>query len=425
MGLFDVFKKKKEGLQYARMLEGSLPIFSQFGSDIYASDVVQQAVNCIVREMKKLDPQHVVKKGSDVVPQYDHVQAVLENPNSLMTTSDFIEKIVWSLMFNYNAFICPTWDRNGKLDGLYPLQPTNVEFYEDAKGDLYVKMYFVNDYKCTVRYNDIIHIRYNYSVNEFMGGDKFGSPDHSSLLKTLELNQNLLEGVAKALKSSFAINGVVKYGSIVDEEKTVKAVEELTEALKRNESGLMPLDMKGEFILLQRQIALVDATTLKFIDEKILRYFGVSLPILTGDYTKEQYEAFYQKTLEPLIKSISQAFTKSIFTERESFGYGHKIMFYPKDLIFLNTTQKLEMLRLLGDSGALFENEKRVLMGLKPLAELNGVRKQSLNYVDVEIANQYQTGTAKQDDVEESEPEDEEQIEQEVDDNDEEEVQSE
>jgi len=425
MGLFDVFKKKKEGLQYARMLEGSLPIFSQFGSDIYASDVVQQAVNCIVREMKKLDPQHVVKKGSDVVPQYDHVQAVLENPNSLMTTSDFIEKIVWSLMFNYNAFICPTWDRNGKLDGLYPLQPTNVEFYEDAKGDLYVKMYFVNDYKCTVRYNDIIHIRYNYSVNEFMGGDKFGSPDHSSLLKTLELNQNLLEGVAKALKSSFAINGVVKYGSIVDEEKTVKAVEELTEALKRNESGLMPLDMKGEFIPLQRQIALVDATTLKFIDEKILRYFGVSLPILTGDYTKEQYEAFYQKTLEPLIKSISQAFTKSIFTERESFGYGHKIMFYPKDLIFLNTTQKLEMLRLLGDSGALFENEKRVLMGLKPLAELNGVRKQSLNYVDVEIANQYQTGTAKQDDVEESEPEDEEQIEQEVDDNDEEEVQSE
>lgn len=425
MGLFDVFKKKKEGLQYARMLEGSLPIFSQFGSDIYASDVVQQAVNCIVREMKKLDPQHVVKKGSDVVPQYDHVQAVLENPNQLMTTSDFIEKIVWSLMFNYNAFICPTWDRNGKLDGLYPLQPTNVEFYEDAKGELYVKMYFVNDYKCTVRYNDIIHIRYNYSVNEFMGGDQFGSPDHSSLLKTLELNQNLLEGVAKALKSSFAINGVIKYNSMLDPDKTEKALNELTESLKRNESGFMPLDLKGEFIPFTRQIALVDSTTLKFVDEKILRYFGVSLPILTGDYTKEQYEAFYQKTLEPLIKSISQAFTKSIFTERESFGYGHKIMFYPKDLIFLNTTQKLEMLRLLGDSGALFENEKRVLMGLKPLAELNGVRKQSLNYVDVEIANQYQTGTAKQDEAEESEPEDEEQTEQEVDDNDEEEVQSE
>lgn len=430
MGLFDLFKKKREGLQYARMLAGYLPIFSQFGNDIYASDVVQQAINCIVREMKKLDPQHVVKKGADVTPQYDHIQAVLENPNPLMTTSDFIEKMLWSLMFNYNAFVCPVWDRNGRLEGLYPLQPTNVEFYEDSRGTLYIKMYFANDYKCTVKYNDIIHIRHNYSVNEYMGGDEFGQPDHSSLLKTLELNQNLLEGVAKALKSSFAINGVVKYNSMLDGDKTEKALNELTEALKRNESGFMPLDLKGEFIPFDRKIALVDATTLKFIDEKILRYFGVSLPILTGDYTKEQYEAFYQKTLEPLIKSISQAFTKALFSSRESFGYGHKIMFYPKDLIFLNTTQKLEMLRLLGDSGALFENEKRVLMGLKPLAELEGVRKQSLNYVDVEIANQYQTGTDEAEEEEpveeptEEEPTEEEQTE-EVDENDQEETQSE
>ena len=43
----------------------------------------------------------------------------------------------------------------------------------------------------------------------------------------------------------------------------------------------------------------------KFIDEKILRNYGVSLPILTGDYTKEQYEAFYQKALEPLINTTS------------------------------------------------------------------------------------------------------------------------
>ena len=48
------------------------------------------------------------------------------------------------------------------------------------------------------------------------------------------------------------------------------------------------------------------------------------------------------------------------------------------------------MVRVLGDSGSLYENEKRVAFGLRPLPELAGVRKQSLNYVDVEIANQYQ-----------------------------------
>lgn len=421
MGLFDIFKKKKEvgGLEYAKMLNGFTPIFSQFGTNIYASDVVQQAINCIVREMKKLDPQHVIKKGSDITPVYDEIQSVLDNPNSLMTTTDFIEKVVWQLFLHYNSFICPTWDRNGKLDGLYPLQPIQVDFLQDKSGTYFVKLWFQNDYRCTVKYEDIIHIRYNYAVNDFMGGDERGKPNHDSLLKTLELNNAMLEGVRKAMESSFAINGVVKYNTMLDEGKTEQALNDLTERLKRNESGFLAMDLKGEFIPLERKIAMVDATTLKFIDEKILRNFGVSLPILTGDYSKDQFEAFFQKTLEPLIKSMSQAFTKALFSRRASFGYGHKIMFYPKDLIFLNTTQKLEMLRLLGDSGALYENEKRVMMGLKPLPELEGVRKQSLNYVDVAIANQYQAGGSAK--TEQSDKEDE----QEGVKNDEEEVQSE
>ena len=50
------------------------------------------------------------------------------------------------------------------------------------------------------------------------------------------------------------------------------------------------------------------------------------------------------------------------------------------------------MIRLLGDSGTLFENEKRVALGLKPLSELEGIRMQSLNYVNTEIANKVQLG---------------------------------
>ena len=374
------------------MLNGFAPIFSPFGSDIHASDVVQQGLNCIVREVKKLDMQHVLEDGSDVTPVAGRIQAVLDNPNPLMSPTDFIEKFTWQVLLTYNGFIIPTWDSRGMLEELYPVYPTQVEFLQDARGDYYVKMWFINGKECTLRYEDIIHIRYNYSINEFMGGDEFGHPNHDSLLKTLELNNSMLEGVRKAMETSFNLTGIVKYNTMMDQGKTDKAMKELTDALKRNESGFMGIDLKSEFIPITRSIQMVDSETLKFIDEKILRNFGVPLCILTGDYSKDQYESFFQKTIEPLIKSFSQAFTKALFSKRESNGYGHKIMFYPKDLIFLNTTQKLEMIRLLGDSGALFENEKRVMMGLKPLPELKGVRKMSLNYVDVEIADQYQVG---------------------------------
>lgn len=222
-----------------------------------------------------------------------------------------------------------------------------------------------------------------------MGGNSFGQPDNDALLKTLELNETLLQGIAKALKSSFAINGVIKYNTVLDDGSMDQNIADLQKRLENNESGFLPLDMKGEFIPFQNKIQLVDEATLKFIDEKILRHFGVPLPILTGDYTKEQYEAFYQKTLEPLILSISQAFTKVLFTDREK-SFGNEIMFYAKALIFMNTTQKLEMIRLLGDSGALFENEKRIMFGLQPLPELAGQRMQSLNYVNSNVADKYQ-----------------------------------
>ena len=398
-GLLDIFKKKSKEHKYAQMLNGSIPVFAQFGTNIYASDVVQQAVNCIVLEMKKLNPQHIREIEHDITPVVSEVQRVLQNPNELMTTSEFIEKIMWLTMLNYNCFVIPIYEKE-KLTGLYPVKPLRVDFLQDVSGIFYIKMVFENGYETTIPYKNVIHIRYKYSVNEFMGGNESGQPDNDALLKTLELNNTLLQGVAKAMKSSFSVNAVVKYNTLMDSDKTDKNVKELELKLKKGESGILPMDIKGEYVPIKRDIKLVD-DTLKFIDSKILRQFGVSLPILTGDYTKDQYEAFYQKTLEPLIISISQAFTKALFGNQKN--YGNKIVFYSKELMFMSVSQKLEMVRVLGDSGSLYENEKRVAFGLRPLPELAGVRKQSLNYVDVEIANQYQLQNQNQKGGEENE----------------------
>lgn len=402
MEWFDkLFKRQPRNSKFAPTLDGFVPIYSQFGTNIYASDVVQQALKCIVDEMKKLKPMHVRYNGSDPVPvQSGDIKEVLEEPNPLMTQSEFLEKICWLLLMNYNAFIIPTYytwtdEKTGAerryYESLYPINPTQVDFIEDAGGRLFVKFWFWNGETTTVRYDDVIHIKYNYSVNQYMGGNELGQPDHKALLSTLELNDTLLKGVAKAMKASYAVNGVVKYNTLMDDGKTEQALKELERKLKNNESGFMPLDLKSEFMPLEHNSQIVDKDTLKFIDEKILRNFGVPLCILTGDFTKEQYEAFYQKTLEPLIVSISQAFTKKIFTKRER-AFGNKIELYPKELIFMTISQTLEMINILSPTGGLFENEKRVALGLQPLPELEGKRYMSLNWIDANNANQYQVG---------------------------------
>ena len=395
-----LFQKGPKNQNFAPTMDGWLPVYSQFGTNIYASDVVQQALKCIVDEMKKLNPTHVRYIDNDPVPIKGNVQDILSSPNQLMTTSEFLEKTIWMLLLNYNAFIIPTYytwvdDKTGAerryYDALYPINPTQVDFIEDASGRLFVKFCFWNGYTTTLAYNDVIHIRYNYSVNEYMGGNEMGQPDHSALLETLKLNQDLLQGVAKAMKSSYAVNGVIKYNTLMDEGKTVAALQDLEQKLRNSESGFLPLDMKSEFTPLPRSVSLVDEPTLEFVDEKILRNFGVPLCILKGDYTKDQYNAFYQKTLEPLIIAISQAMTKKLFTSREK-AFGNKIELYPKELIFMTVEQTLDMIKELSPTGGLFENEKRVALGLRPLPELAGKRYMSLNWIDANNAAQYQVG---------------------------------
>ena len=396
-----LFRKAPKDVRYAPSMNGFAPVYSQFGTDIYQSDVVQQALKCIVDEMKKLNPMHIRMEDNDPVPiSNSSVQKVLKNPNQLMTTSEFLEKTMWMLLLNYNAFIIPTYytwvdpetgAERRRYDSLYPLNPAEVDFIEDTSGRLFVKFYFRNGETTTIAYDNVIHLKINYSINEYMGGDMMGQPNHEGLVETLNLNRTLLQGVAKAMKSSYAVNGIVKYNTLMDDGKTEAALKDLENKLNNNESGFLPLDLKADFTPLEKKIALVDEPTLKFIDEKILRNWGVPLCILKGDFTKSQYNAFYQKTLEPLIISVSQSLTKKLFTERE-LAFGNKIELYPKDLIFMTVEQTIEMVTLLANTGALFENEKRAAFGLRPLPELEGKRYMSLNWIDANNAEAYQVG---------------------------------
>ena len=401
-GIFEkLFHKPPKTSKFAPNIDGWVPNFPQFGDSIYASDVVQQALKCIVDEIKKLIPTHIRMNGSDPVPvPKSTVADVLRMPNPLMTTTEFLEKITWLLLLNYNAFIIPvysewtdetTGQKRRYYEALYPIKPTQVDFIEDAAGTLYVHFWFMGGYDTTIPYDDVIHIKYNYSVNEYMGGGLDGQPNHKALLGTLELNHKLLQGVAKAMDASYQINGLVKYGTIMGEETTKAAIDSFNRMLRNSESGFIPIDLKADVIPFQRNTQLVDNDTLKFIDDKILRNFGVPLCILQGDYTKEQYEAFYQKTLEPLVIAFSQAFTKKLFTRRE-LAFGNRVELYPKELIFLSVGQTLEMIKELSPTGAMYENEKRVALGLRPLPELEGKRYMSLNWVDADRAAEYQLG---------------------------------
>lgn len=399
---FNLFRRGPERTRYAPTMDGWLPVYSQFGTNIYASDVVQQALKCIVDEMKKLKPCHVRYIDNEPTRVKESaIQEILEDPNEYMTTSEFLEKTFYLLLLNLNAFIIPTYEvwtdkKTGEkrkyYTAFYPIKPIQVDFIEDSSRTLYTRFYFQNGENTTIPYSEVIHLKIKYSLNEFMGGNSMGEPDNQALLETLGLNEEMLKGIAKAMNASYAINGIVQYNTLLDKDGSMeKAIQDFEQKLRKNVDGFLPMDLKASVIPFERKGQIIDEPTLKFIDEKILRTWGISLAILTGDYTKEQYEAFYQKALEPLIIEASQAFTKKIFSRRQK-AFGNRIEFYPEELVFMSIDQKLKMIELCSPTGTFFENEKRTILGLMPSEELNGVRLMSLNWIDAKNANLYQIG---------------------------------
>lgn len=372
---------------------GYAPTYPQFGTDIYASEIVLQAMRCIVNETKKLKPRHVIETADRLEVQGGDIAAILQKPNEFMTLADFLENITYQLFKSYNVFIYPTYEGTGenrKYTGLYPLKPTQVDFMQDAAGTLFIRMRFNNGGDYTLPYADVIHWRYQYSTADFMGGGANGQPDNAALLETLQLNKQVRSGLAKAAQAP--INGVVRYGSVISEGKLAEKVEEFNKALRSNESGILQLDAKSEFTQMANSLKIVDAATMDFIKQEVVDHFGVSLPMLHSTATVEEKQAFYDKTIEPLVESLNQCFTDVLITQGRRYR-NHRIVFYEKDLLFMTMDQKIEFVKEMGQRGALTNNQILGLFGMPPY-EGGDVRLQSLNFVDASVANTYQLNNA-------------------------------
>lgn len=132
---------------------------------------------------------------------------------------------------------------------------------------------------------------------------------------------------------------------------------------------------------------------MEFLENKVLNYIGVPACILRGDFTDEQYQAWYEKKLEPILISLGQAFSKTLFTQRE-LDVGNEIIFYQRDMMYLSTKSKLELVKTTGEQGLLSDNQKLALLGYPPIT--GGERiTQSLNYIDKSLISAYQMNQSK------------------------------
>lgn len=398
MGIFKRKNKKNDSIVGLKMVHSlELPLIP-FGDNIMNSDVVMVCIDRIASQCAKLKGRYIkVDEAGIQTEKNGDISFVLKyKPNEIMTPYQFLYKVVSLLLINNNAFVYPIYEKDTyRVKGLYPLNPITVEPVEYTDGSHTYRFYFSDGSKYEVPSENIIHLRRFYMKNTFFGGEN-SRGEHSALLKTLSINDELLQGIDAAIQSSFKIHGLLKINGMLKESDKKKQIDEFNRIVKEsieNETSIVPIDAKAEYVPLESDPKLVDDGTLKFVQSKILDYFGVSEEIFNGNYNEEEYNAFYEATIEPLAIQLSEAFSLGLLTENQ-LSRGEEIIFFSERLQYASWNTKVSAIEKLMGLGIMSVNESRNLLGLEPISG-GDKRLQSLNFVDADKANKYQIGEDK------------------------------
>ncbi|MCQ2772921.1 MAG: phage portal protein [Bacilli bacterium] len=398
MGLFDIFSRKKKTSEpvsgFKMVHDFRLPLIP-FGDNIMKSDVVMICVDRVASQCAKLKGRYVKVDDKGVQTEKSGELSFLlkHKPNELMTPYQFLYKVTSLLLLNNNAFIYSIYDRDSlKLKAIYPLMPTTVEPVEYSDGSHTYKFYFNDGNVYEIPTENVIHLRRFYTKNDFFGGNN-AAAEHDALLKTVKINDALLQGIEAGMESSFQVKGILKINGMLKEADKNRQIDEFTRAIKEastNNSSIIPMDAKAEYTPLEVDPKLVDEPTLKFIQSKILDYFGVSEAIFNNNYDENEYNSFYVSTIEPLAIQLSEAFSLGLLTTNQ-LERGEEIIFFSERLQYASWNTKVGAIEKLMGLGIMSLNESRNLLGLEPI-EGGDKRLQSLNYVDADKANLYQVG---------------------------------
>ena len=367
--------------------------------NIYESDAINNPIDRIATEVSKARVRSIVEKEGQVKFQDDDISRLFAyHPNPLQTTSDFLNALVWMRAKYANVFVYPqfTWitdklgQKHKRFEAFWILKPIEFEVGTDESGNTWqIKFILTTGEEYILNYSDIIHLKWRRGTNLFRGGgNDFGYPETGDVTKSVNALNSTIEGLPKAITSSLQVKGVYNVKSLLERARMDEQRDNFEKHILDSNMGMIVTDLGGEFTPVNMQSPTIPEGLTKFMKESVTQRFGVSEGLLNGDYTADQYDAFFKLCVEPFMTDFEQEMTEKCFTKREK-EIGHRIRGYYNTLRYMSVNQKQEMSKIAFNTALMDINGVLDMFGLDPI-EGGDRRLQSLNYVNAQNVDQYQ-----------------------------------
>jgi HK97 family phage portal protein len=355
-------KKPVDGGKMFELISSSSNQYTPWHGNLFDSDIIRAAIRPKVNAIGKLQPKHIRGEGKNMKRNSDsRIKAVLEQPNPYMSMQDLLSKLVIHRELTNNAFAYVKYDDMGYPSEIYPIPYSTLELLEVA-GELIVKFRFWNGQYMTVYYTDLIHLRKDFNSSDF-----FGDSNQQTLKDLMEIVNTTDQGIVNAIKNSAIVKWIMMFKNILkpeDQEIQVRDFVKNYLAIDKK-NGVAVSDPRYELKQVDEKSYVPNALQMDKTVQRLYSYFGVNENIVQNKYSEDDWNAFYESELEPIIIQLSNAFTKAFFTAREK-GFLNRIVFETSSLAYASMSTKLQLVAMV-DRGAMTPNEWRLVLNLPPI----------------------------------------------------------
>ena len=368
MGLINkIFPKSKQTNRvtggYFKTLTAYSPVFSNWGGELYESELVRSAIHARATHISKLQ---VTVQGS-AKPKLSN--RLKRSPNEWQTWGQFLYRLSTILDMQNTAFIVPISDPYDyeNVVGVYPILPSRCEVIE-YEGEAWIRYQFANGQYAS------IEMRRCGIMTKFQYGDDFFGESNKALIPTMELINIQNQGIAEGVKSAATYRFMARVNNFTKTDDLKKERERFTEQnLKEGDGGILLFpNTYSDIKQMESKPFVVDYNQMNAIKDNVFNYFGVNSDVLQNKAFGDAWSAFYEGAIEPFAIQFSDVMRKMIYTDKEQAA-GAGIMATANRLQYMSNKEKLEVASQMADRAIMNRDEIReACWNLPPLPDGQG-----------------------------------------------------
>lgn len=358
-----------------KLISSYHPVFTSYNGNMYEQSSVRSAINTNATHRSKLDIKIIGPKYKDLG------KIIGTRMNPMQTTSQCLYKISTIFDAENSCIITPLYDSPvaDHVCGWYPIHPQAAEVIEHD-GIIYIRYNYYGR-------SEAIELERCFVMNKMCYKNEIFGDSNAALYPTLELIDIHNKSIASAVRSSATIRFLARLRSqqppnLMKAESKRFAEDKLGE----DSGGVLIFDEKYEDVKpVNSTPIVVDDKQITLINQNIQNYFGVSQEIMQNSFNSDQWNAYYEGSVEPFAIQLSQGLSSMLFTPQE-IANGCMVCVTANRLQYASNREKMEIVSALFDRGLLTVDQGMEIFQLPPIGGEEGSRRHiRKDYIDTSL----------------------------------------